>query len=237
MATRSHLLCQHLKNKYGKRLRLTKRREITDNNLRLSERRVCWTNKDRKIAKDVRQGIWSKPMNYSRILRVIGQTLEPLRPETYEVVSYGNCYLVRCRVKEDRQGKKQEEKKVRGLAAFLRLWREPGNRQVGGKPNEGTSMNVEFLYSVEELNRQDEERKQPRHDPNAMPDPYSFSSTLRAVGEFLDRKPDAKLLFASNRGQELVILYETKDGVRNLEEYPVSTLYEFWVKEYVKRKK
>ncbi len=185
----------------------------------------------------VRQDIWSKPMNYSRILRVIGQTLEPLRPETYEVVCYGNCYLVRCRVKEDRQGKKQEEKKVRGLAAFLRLWREPENPRLGGNTNEGTSMNVEFLYSMEELNRQDEERKEPRRDPNAMPDPYSFSNTLRAVGEFLDRKPDAKLLFASNRGQEVVILYETERGVRNLEEYPISTLYEFWVKEYVKRKK
>ena len=52
----------------------------------------------------------------------------------------------------------------------------------------------------------------------------------------LDRKPDTKLLFASNRGQEAVILYE-KGGVRRLEEYPISTIYEFWVKEYVKRKK
>ena len=176
-------------------------------------------------------------MNYSRILRVIGQTLEPLRPETYEVVCYGNCYLVRCRVKEDRQGKKEEEKKIRGLAAFLRLWREQENPSTGENPNEGISMNVEFLYSLEELNRQDEERKEPRLDPNAMPDPYSLSNTLRSVGEFLDRKPDAKLLFASNRGQDVVILYETKRGVRNLEEYPISTLYEFWVKEYVKRKK
>ena len=50
-------------------------------------------------------------MNYSKILRVIGQRLEPLRPETYEVVCYGDCYLVRCRVKEDSQGKKEEEKK------------------------------------------------------------------------------------------------------------------------------
>ena len=79
--------------------------------------------------------------------------------------------------------------------------------------------------------------KEPRHDPNAMPDPYSLSNTLHAVGEFLDRKPDAKLLFASNHGQEVVILYETKGGVRHLEEYPISTIYEFWVKEYVKRKK
>jgi hypothetical protein len=70
-----------------------------------------------------------------------------------------------------------------------------------------------------------------------MPDPYSLSNTLRAVGAFLDRKSDIKLLFASNHGQEIVILYETKGGVRNLEEYPISTIYEFWVKEYVKRKK
>ena len=176
-------------------------------------------------------------MSYSRILRVIGQKLEPLRPETYEVVCYGNCYLVRCRVKEDSQGKKEEEKKVRGLAAFLRLWREPENPTTRANPNEGTSMNVEFLYSLEDLSRQDEERKEPRRDPNAMPDPYSFSNTLRSVGEFLDRKADVKLLFASNRGQEIVILYETQGGVRNLEEYPISTLYDLSVKTYVKRKR
>jgi hypothetical protein len=176
-------------------------------------------------------------MNYSRILRVVGQKLEPLRPETYEVVCYGNCYLVRCRVKEDKQSSKEEEKKVRGLAAFLRLWREPDNPGTGRKPNEGTSMNVEFLYSLDELSRQDEERQGPRRGGNEMPDPYSLSNVLRAVGAFLDRKPDIKLLFASNRGQEIVILYETNHGVRNLEEYPISVIYEFWVKEYVKRKK
>ncbi len=98
-------------------------------------------------------------------------------------------------------------------------------------------MHVEFLYSMEELNCQDEERKEPRRDLNAMPDPYSLSNTLRAVGEFLDRKPDVKLLFASNQGQEVVILYETKGGIRNLEEYPISTLYDLSVKKYVKRKK
>ena len=175
-------------------------------------------------------------MNYSRILRIIGQKLEPLQPETYEVVCYGNCYLVRCRVKQDSQANKEEEKKVRGLTAFLRLWREPASPSIDEKPNDGTSMNVEFLYSVEELSRQDEERQEPRRDANEMPDPYSLSNTLRSVGAFLDRKPDIKLLFASNRGQEVVILYETKHGVRNLEEYPISAIYEFWIKEYVKRK-
>jgi hypothetical protein len=176
-------------------------------------------------------------MNYSKILRVIGQRLEPLQPETYEVVCYGTCYLVRCRVKEESQGRKEEEKKVRGFAAFLRLWREPQNPSSGEKPNESTSMNVEFLYSLEELSRQDEERHEPRRGANQMPDPYSLSNLLRAVGAFLDRKPDVKLLFASNHGQEIVILYETNHGVRKLEEFPISGIYEFSVKEYVKRKK
>ena len=98
-------------------------------------------------------------------------------------------------------------------------------------------MNVEFLYSLDELSRQDEELKEPRRDANSTPDPYCLSNTLRTVGAFLDRKPEAKLLFASNRGQEVVILYETTGGVRHLEEYPISAIYEFWVKGYVKRKK
>src|SRR5262245_23328380 len=137
-------------------------------------------------------------MNYSSILRVIGQKLEPLRPETYEVVCYGNCYLVRCRVKQNSQANKEEEKKVRGLTAFLRLWREPASPSIDEKPNDGSSMNVEFLYSVEELTSQDEELKEPRRDANATPDPYSLSNTLRTVGAFLDRKPGIKLLFVSN---------------------------------------
>jgi hypothetical protein len=63
-----------------------------------------------------------------------------------------------------------------------------------------------------------------------------MSNTLRAVGEFLDRKSGAKLLFATKHAQEVVILYETNHGDRNLEEFPISTLYDYLVKRYVKRK-
>ena len=176
-------------------------------------------------------------MNYSTTLRVIGQKLEPLRPETYEVVCYSNSYLVRCRVKEDNESKKAKEKQVRGLASFLRLWREPETPVAPEKPNVETFMNVEFLYFIEELERHNEEIKKPRRDVNAMPDPYSISNILRAVGEFLDRKADAKLLFATKHGQEVVILYETKRGDRSLEQFPISTLYDYVVRQYVKRKK
>ena len=179
-------------------------------------------------------------MNYSTILRVIGQELEPLRPEAYEIVCYGNSYLVRCRVKEDPAKKKDEEKKIRKLPSFLRLWREEEKPAVPETVGSGPSMNVELFYYLEDIERLDEQHETPQGDPGAMPDPYSFSFTLGAVGEFLDRKPDARLLYASNRaqeGREIVILYETGQGTRTLEEYPISGLYDLWVRQYVHKKK
>ena len=100
-------------------------------------------------------------------------------------------------------------------------------------------MNVEFFYDLEDIKHLDEERKAPGSDPNAMPDPYSLSYTLGAVGEVVDRKPNARLLFASNRGEEgqkIVVLCETERG-RTLEEYPISGLYDLWVQQYVRKKK
>lgn len=177
-------------------------------------------------------------MTYSSILRVLGQELDSLKPAAYEVVCYGNSYLVRCRVKQDQPNAKADEKKVRRLPAFLRLWREeekPPSQNAG----EGAFMNVEFFYDLEHIKRLDEERKEPRGDPNALPDPYSFSYTLGAVGELADRKPNGRLLFISNRGQEgqkIVVLYATERG-RTLEEYPISGLYDLWVQQYMKKKK
>jgi hypothetical protein len=175
------------------------------------------------------------PMNYSQILRVIGQALEPLHPELYEVVCYGDLYLVRCRIKEEEQDKKVDEKKVRRFPSFLRLWRE--EEKPSNPETPPYTMNVEFLYSLDDLRRQDEDRKAPRQNQNEMPDPYSFSNILRTIGDFLDRKRNAKLLFASNHGQEITILYETGQGVRSMEQYSISTLYDIWVKKYVKKRK
>ena len=179
-------------------------------------------------------------MNYSTILRVVGEQLESLRPEAYEVVCYGNCYLVRCRVKEDPATKKDEEKKIRRLPGFLRLWREEEKPPVTESAIPAASMNVEFFHSLEDLERLAEQRGAPQGDPNAMPDPYSFSFTLGSVGDVLDRKPAARLLFASNRGHEgqvIVILFETGQGKRTLEEFPISGLYDLWVRQYVHKKK
>jgi hypothetical protein len=107
---------------------------------------------------------------------------------------------------ESRETAKATKRKKKRLEDWQRFYamREPESPSIGEKPNEGNSMNVEFLYSLEELSRQDED-EEPRGDANATPDPYNLSNTLGALGEFLDRKSDAKLLFVCSHGQEVVI--------------------------------
>lgn len=178
-------------------------------------------------------------MKYAEILGVIGRELDSLKPTAYEVVCYGNCYLVRCRVKQDPTTTKEDEKKVSRLPAFLRLWREKEKPPGPETADRVDSTIVELFYYLDDIKRLHEEHRAPVSDPNAMPDPYSFSYTLGAVGELADRKIGARMLFVSNRGQEgqkIVILVETERG-RTLEEYPISGLYDLWVQQYVRKKR
>ena len=179
-------------------------------------------------------------MDYSKILRVIGQVLEPLHPEAYEVVCYGDSYLVRCRVKETEPDTQEAEKKVKGFPSFLRMWREEKKPASPATSAQKPFLNAEFLYSLEDIERLDKDHRPARGNPNAMPEPYSFSNTLRTVGEMLDKQGKARLLLATNRGlegQQIAILYETERGKRVLEEYPLSGLYDIWVQRYMKKKR
>jgi hypothetical protein len=54
------------------------------------------------------------------------------------------------------------------------LWRDPETVIAPEDPDPETFMNVELLYSNEELEEHNEERKKPRSDANVMPDPYSI---------------------------------------------------------------
>jgi len=97
------------------------------------------------------------PTNYSRTLRVIGQTLEKFRAQAYDIVCYGNCYLVRCQTQE-------QERKVRSFPNFLRLWREETEPKANVGPNQRPPMNVELIYTPKDIERLEEQGKGGRRD-------------------------------------------------------------------------
>jgi hypothetical protein len=167
----------------------------------------------------------SPVLDYAQTLRVVGQVLEAVDAEAYDVVRHANRYLVRCKTKQSQRP---------GLSLALRMWRRTLSLGgVGRRP----SMNVETLYTLADILRLDEKGKEKRRDPRGNPDPFSVSSVLRATGDFINRKGNCRLLLVSSRDHRSVaVLFETPQGVRKVEEYSLSSFYEYWVEMYVRRK-
>lgn len=184
---------------------------------------------DRGVPGDLQSSLNPKPyttLDYSQTLRVIGQALESLKPEAFDTVCYHSCYLVRCRTR-------QTEKKLRDLARILRVWKHENPRPAGF--GERPSMNLELLYTLKDIQLLEEQGKSRQCDPRGIPDPFSLSNILRAVGWFLNRKSGCRLLLVSSHGHQIGVVYETSHGVRRADEYTTFALYDFWVKMYTKK--
>jgi hypothetical protein len=171
----------------------------------------------------------SSSIDYAKTLRVIGQVLDSFRAKAYDIVCYGNCYLVRCQTQE-------KERLIKALPNFLRLWREEPQREVTLAEGQRSPMNVELIYSLKEVETLDDQGKARRRDPRGMPNPHSLSNMLRCVGRTLNAKRCPRLLLASNHDHTVVIIYQNSNGTRRVEEHPVTELYDTWVQTYLKRK-
>jgi hypothetical protein len=172
--------------------------------------------------------VMGNSIDYSNTLRAIGQVLEKFHAQAYDIVCYDNCYLVRYQTQE-------RQRKVKSFPNFLRLWRDEVEPNAGG-PNRRPPMNVELIYTSKDIERLDEQEKAGRRVAKGMPNPHSISNLLRGAGKTVDAKKNSRLLLASNHDHTVVVIYQTPNGARKVEEHPVSELYDAWVQTYLKRK-
>ena len=164
---------------------------------------------------------------YAQTLRVIGQQMEPIKPEAFDIVRYDRCYLAGGLTK-------QMETKIRLLPKALRIPKHESLRP--GKPGGRLSRNFELLFTLRDIQLLEEQGKARRRNPRGMPEPYSLANVLRVIGLFLDDQSGARLILASYHHFQVNIIYETPQGVRRLEEYATSVLYDYWVKLYLRNK-
>jgi hypothetical protein len=62
-----------------------------------------------------------------------------------------------------------------------------------------------------------------------------LAQILRAVGAFVDQK-QGRLLGVTKEGQEIAIEYESALRHSQREKFTVSSLYDYWVKMYLRRR-
>ena len=100
------------------------------------------------------------------------------------------------------------------------------------QPSSGT---LELHYSHEDIARMDSEGQRKRTGAPGSPEAHTLSQILRAVGAFVDQK-QGRLLAVAKEGQDISIGYESALKRELTEKFTVASLYDYWVKMYLRRR-
>jgi hypothetical protein len=173
--------------------------------------------------------------NYAQPLRAIGQALELLNVESFDMEPDGEDFLIRGKATLLGNSPEQpsEEDKVRHIWGVLPRQRtvEPGMK-IPARPV--TVTQLDLRYTPKDVDRLESEGRARRMDPRRIPDAGSLSQLFRTIGGYIGQKR-ARLLKVSWNGNSIVLLYETSPGRLSDEVLTVSDLYDVSVRMYMKR--
>jgi hypothetical protein len=141
--------------------------------------------------------------------------------ESFSLAMEGDTVIVR--------GRKHRDQAVDNLSrrGFWQLFRSNRTDEVGEWES------VELRYTPEQLSHMDDEGRSKRGN-SGSPDAHSASQIVRAVGALVDQK-EARLMSVRKDQEKIDIEYETPLKGRVTEDFTVATLYEYWVRMYLKR--
>jgi hypothetical protein len=173
-------------------------------------------------------------LNYSQPLRAIGQALELLNIESFEILPDGEDFLVRGKPAVSLQDSIEqpiEPSKLRHIWGFL-----PDRKESGTNPTlRSTAVTeLDLRYTPRDVDRLESEGQSKRVDSRRAADAASLSQFLRTVGAYVDQKY-ARLLRICRKGDTVVLNYELSSGRGSEEVLSASDLYDFWVRMYMRR--
>jgi len=176
-------------------------------------------------------------MGYAQLLRAIGQALETLNIQSFEMEPVGGDFFIRGNVllasAESLDGQLTYDELRRAIWGKL-----PDENGGSGEDTDATSLTVhspvEPLYGVQAVERLEEEGRSKRVNPHGTANPSSLSQVLRCIGAYLNHKR-ARLLKLSREAETVAVEYETSLGTTIKEILSLSDLYDLWVRMYLQR--
>jgi len=176
-------------------------------------------------------------MGYAQLLRAIGQALETLNIQSFEMEPVGGDFFIRGNVllasAESLDGQLTYDELRRAIWGKL-----PDENGGSGEDTDATSLTVhspvELLYGVKDVERLEEEGRSKRVNPHGTANPSSLSQVLRCIGAYLNHKR-ARLLKLSREAETVAVEYETSLGTTIKEILSLSDLYDLWVRMYLQR--
>jgi hypothetical protein len=171
----------------------------------------------------------SSNFNFSQLLRPVGQMLEPLQIESFSLNVEESGVSVHAQ--------KRDEKPAQAAGVSLRVTWQIFRRKKAqpDRAPQPTSGLLEIHYGYDEIARMDKEAQRLRRGAGGSSGADTLSQILRAVGAFVDQK-QGRLLAVTKDGQEISIEYESALKRNLTEKFTVASLYDFWVRMYLRRR-
>jgi hypothetical protein len=172
----------------------------------------------------------SLELNFSQLLRPVGQMLEPLQIESFslKVEDSGDVHV---------SAQKREDRRPSTPEVSLRVVWQTFRRHKPESVNEPASPSgvLELHYTRDDIARMDAEEQSKRKGTGGTPEAHALSQIFRAVGAYVDQK-SGKLLAFSKANDEIIIEYESALKKKLREQFTVASLYDYWVKMYKRRR-
>lgn len=171
----------------------------------------------------------SPNFSFSQLLRPVGQMLEPLQIESFSLKVEDRGVAVYAE-KHETPGASAPNVSLRVSWQIFR--RKKAQPAQDPQPSSGT---LEIHYTHDDIARMDSDGRSKRTGEGGSPEAHTLSQILRAVGAFVDQK-QGRLLGVSKDGQEIRIEYESALKRDLTETFTVASLYDYWVKMYLRRR-
>jgi len=162
-------------------------------------------------------------IDYAWPLRAIGQALELLKMESFELEPDGDDFVVRGKVTVRGGGADVESAESRNL----RFSRE-GERNLEAPDAEPATTpaivnQLDLCYTLKDVDRLEQQGQARRGEAPAVAETPGLSRLLRTIGAYLDEKP-ARLVKIAKDGESVTVVYETLSGIRFEEKLDGATL-------------
>src|SRR5262245_40243424 len=172
-------------------------------------------------------GLMNGTLGYAQPLRAIGQALEILNIQTFEMEPAVDGFFVRGTVplaSRELFNDLVTPEKLRLVWGDL----PPGTGNSTASANASQSGNsswVELLYTEKDVERLEEEGRARRVDDRRTADPSTLSQVLRCLGAYLNQKC-ARLLKVSREAETMLLEYETSLGTTMRETLSTADVYD-----------
>lgn len=159
-------------------------------------------------------------LSYSRILRVIGQDLEPLGITSFELAKWGDDFSVWMNQSES------ERKLSTKRTVFEKII-----QKILGHSDSHRETRHRRYFSSGEILLADIERQSKRGISNSPSDLHNLSLEWRGLGDYLDRKAAGEFTISwAPAPNSIKVRYDQKE-----ESFTVQNLYDFGIHMYLKR--